>query len=532
MNLRGNILGIALVPLTATIHAGTASSAHVTTTVYVSPHFEVRNHDQPVKYVFNGEARVARITGSLSTNLRLQRLRLRTGWNLISLAVTAPDLSGQLQQFTIGDGVDPLLRAVYRWRPSTGDYTPVEGSETVAGGTVLWIHARTNFVIAVRGDYAQPAAPTIPAGGAYVPSPGLEVWPLQLPPGVTVWKYDAAARCWQAGFAGDLAPLSDIPSELGPGEMIYVHTSDSIELSIPEPDLRIAYYHQDHLGSSSVTTDGAGRLAEETAYYPFGAARHQYRPREAHAHYGFTQKERDRESGLNYFEARYLVSPLARFLSFDPMVQRLETLDADQLKNVLAQPAKLNPFVYALNNPMRYIDPDGRDVRPRPSEPRPRPTELRPGTAETKPKKSEPEYTIRIGPPSKQPGELAALSFSMRTEDDAHGASGGGAGRGKATFSEFHITRESDKESTELFKKSQGGQHIKSVLLIVQGKEGAEFRIHLKDVLIGSMSTSSSLGGPIETFTLNAGAVQFGDPDPPAPARERNEWDLDLRRGQ
>ena len=38
------------------------------TTIYVNKHFEVRDHDQPTKYVFHGNTRVAHITGSLSTN--------------------------------------------------------------------------------------------------------------------------------------------------------------------------------------------------------------------------------------------------------------------------------------------------------------------------------------------------------------------------------------------------------------------------------------------------------------------------------
>jgi RHS repeat-associated protein len=538
MNLRSTLLSATVVPLLTTGYAVAASNERVTTTVYVGRHFEARDHDQPVKYVFNSDTRVARITGSLSTNLRLQRLRLRTGWNLISLAVSAPDLLGQFQQYTAGSGMDPLLNTVYRWRPITGDYTTVGGGETVAGGTVLWLQASTNFVVAVRGDYTEPTAPMVPAGGGFVQGPGLEAWPLQLPPNVTVWKFDAGRRAWQAGLAGDLAPLSDIPSALAPGEAIYVHPSETIELSIPEPDLRIAYYHQDHLGSSSVVTDSAGRLAEETAHYPFGAARHQHRPGEAHTHYGFTQKETDRESGLNYFEARYHSGPLARFLSFDPMIQRLDALKADELRNVLTQPAKFNPFVYALNNPLRYTDPDGRDARSRPTEGRPRPTENRPRPesrlrpAEARPEKPQAEYTFRVGPASKVPGEFAALSLSIDSEDGPQSA-GSGHGRGKATFSDFHVTRESDKESPEFFRKSADGRHIKSVLLIIPGKE-QDYHVLLKDVLIGSVRYSDdSIGGkPVETLTLNAGSVQFGDPEAPAPPRERNGYDLRLGRGQ
>jgi hypothetical protein len=59
----------------------------------------------------------------------------------------------------------------------------------------------------------------------------------------------------------------------------------------------------------------------------------------------------------------------------------------------------------------------------------------------------------------------------------------------------------------------------------------------MKDVIIQSMSMS--LNGieetPVETLTLNAGSVQFGDPDPPAPNRDRESlrsWTLDPRTNQ
>ena len=56
-----------------------ATEARAETTIYVGKHIEVRDHDAPVKYVFNGNTRVARATGSLSANERIQRLRLRAG---------------------------------------------------------------------------------------------------------------------------------------------------------------------------------------------------------------------------------------------------------------------------------------------------------------------------------------------------------------------------------------------------------------------------------------------------------------------
>jgi RHS repeat-associated protein len=504
------ILAIAVAALGANGRAA-AAGAEVSATVYVGRHFEVRDHEQPVKYAFNGETRVARLTGSLSSRQRLQRIRLHTGWNLIALAVTAPDLLAQCQPFPLGDGTTPLLLEIYRWQPSTAEYRAVTGGETVAAGTVLWWHARTNGVVAVLGDYLPPNAPNVPAGGGYVAGPGLEAWPMQLPPGVTVWKFDAAERRWQASFADGLAPFSAWPAQLAPGDAIYVHTADSVELTIPDPQLRILYYHPDHVGSTSVTTDGAGQLVEETAYYPFGVPRHQHRPREAQAHYGFTQKERDGESGLNYFEARHLSGKLARFLTFDPMVKRLEALDADELQAVLTQPAKLNPFAYALNNPTRYIDPDGRDVRPRP--------------AELTPKPPAPELTLRIGPPSKLPGERPALSVSI--ERKGHTLSSGSASAPRLRHEPFdlQISRYTDKTSTELYKKSQRGEVIKTLTVILAGKDGKEFRIHLTDVYINSISVSRDghHGKDVETLTVTPRSVKFEHPDQPPPEREPTE---------
>src|SRR5262245_66243260 len=84
----------------------------VETTLYVAKHFEVRDHDQPTKYVFNGDSRVARITGSLSSNTRVQRLRLGSGWNLRALALTAPNA---LHQFTNSQPAILDSQSIFQW---------------------------------------------------------------------------------------------------------------------------------------------------------------------------------------------------------------------------------------------------------------------------------------------------------------------------------------------------------------------------------------------------------------------------------
>lgn len=63
-----------------------------------------------------------------------------------------------------------------------------------------------------------------------------------------------------------------------------------------------------------------------------------------------TGKERDQESGLDYFGARYYGSALGRFTSPDPA-----KIDLRHLTN----PQKWNKYAYTINNPLRYFDPDG-----------------------------------------------------------------------------------------------------------------------------------------------------------------------------
>jgi RHS repeat-associated protein len=81
------------------------------------------------------------------------------------------------------------------------------------------------------------------------------------------------------------------------------------------------YYHGDHLGSSRLMTAYEGFPIWEATYLPFGqehAAGGAPPLAPSSNHYKFTGKERDTESGLDYFGARYYSSAHGRFLSMDP----------------------------------------------------------------------------------------------------------------------------------------------------------------------------------------------------------------------
>jgi RHS repeat-associated protein len=70
----------------------------------------------------------------------------------------------------------------------------------------------------------------------------------------------------------------------------------------------------------------------------------------------FAGKEKDTETGLSYFGARYFGSSLGRFSTVD----RILNVEAS-----LAEPQRWNRYSYALNNPFRYVDTDGNDPKSR-----------------------------------------------------------------------------------------------------------------------------------------------------------------------
>jgi RHS repeat-associated protein len=117
-----------------------------------------------------------------------------------------------------------------------------------------------------------------------------------------------------------------------------------------DADNSVKYYFADNLGSASVITNATGAMPPlaESDYYPFGGEIPITRGDPNH--YKFTGKERDTESGLDNFGARYNASSLGRFMSPDPV---------GIMKQKLIDPQQWNMYAYVRNNPLRFIDPFG-----------------------------------------------------------------------------------------------------------------------------------------------------------------------------
>ncbi|MFO1499831.1 MAG: RHS repeat-associated core domain-containing protein [Verrucomicrobiota bacterium] len=344
-----------------TTGASAALSPEPTSVVYVNPTFELRDYDAPTKYVFNAAVRVARVTGSLSTNPRIQRFRVYAGWNLCSLAVTARQA---LAQWSAGNR--ELIRAAYYWSPAASSWLQLGFDETVPQGTVLWIDSGSDAVLTAIGSYAEPIHRPVPTGGTFLPSAGLQAWNITngLPVNLTVWLRPSPPGDdpWRIRFPLGLAAFSPPPACLAPGQALFVQSDTEALVQPPPPGASILYYHQDHLGSSSVITDADGALVEETAFYPSGLPRHQYLAGSLSDPYQFAQKERDSETGLWHFQARYLASQLSRFISVDPKYVDPESLSGQAGRDFLAQPQLHNLYAFAACNPLKYMDADGLEV--------------------------------------------------------------------------------------------------------------------------------------------------------------------------
>ena len=117
----------------------------------------------------------------------------------------------------------------------------------------------------------------------------------------------------------------------------------------------VHYYFSDHLGSHSVVENATGSACEQdTDYYPYGGQEHDFCTTPVPQNYKFNGKERDTESGLDNFGARYDASNLGRFMTPDWAAKPIAVPYAN-----FGNPQSLNLYSYVENNPTTFGDPDG-----------------------------------------------------------------------------------------------------------------------------------------------------------------------------
>jgi RHS repeat-associated protein len=138
----------------------------------------------------------------------------------------------------------------------------------------------------------------------------------------------------------------------------------TIDTSIPafSATSRQRYQLENHLGSSGMELDAGANVISYEEYLPFGGTA--FRAADANVdvsakRYRYTGKERDEETGLYYVGARYYATWLARWISVDPIHQQ-----QTQALSTSGQGPVGSPYEGLSNNPLRFIDPDGRQPIP------------------------------------------------------------------------------------------------------------------------------------------------------------------------
>lgn len=130
----------------------------------------------------------------------------------------------------------------------------------------------------------------------------------------------------------------------------YVYRGSQILASDVDTPDQVLHFFPDHLGSTRLITGNGGMKVSQHTYFPFGAEATAAGP--ADEKVKFAGHERDAAT-LDYMHARYYATTWGRFLSTDPVMN---------IRRASKSPQQWNRYSYAANNPLKYIDPDGREI--------------------------------------------------------------------------------------------------------------------------------------------------------------------------
>ena len=128
--------------------------------------------------------------------------------------------------------------------------------------------------------------------------------------------------------------------------------STDIENNLSNPQYGYVYNYTDHLGNVRLSyyknpSTGSVDVLEENNYYPFGLKHEGYNSSSAgnqSYQYKYNGKELQ-ETGMYDYGARFYMPDIGRWGVPDPLAEEFPSW---------------TPYNYAMNNPMRFIDPDGR----------------------------------------------------------------------------------------------------------------------------------------------------------------------------
>ena len=190
------------------------------------------------------------------------------------------------------------------------------------------------------------------------------------------------------------------------------------------------YYLTDHLGSSSYIANDAGQVTQTLAYLPFDedwvnltSNQPQYE-----TPYKFSGKEKDEETGFNYYGARYYYGELSIWLSVDPMAHKYP---------------HLSPYNYCANNPIMLIDPNGKEIWIAGED------------------GSKTQYTTKNMPEYKGEDKFTKQTIATLNQMKSTAAGGQVLSELDASSNVYNITNGKSEVGTAIFKEEKNGGTIK-----------------------------------------------------------------------
>lgn len=188
---------------------------------------------------------------------------------------------------------------------------------------------------------------------------------------ITAWTCDITTNGFQQTEGYVVGPSGEQLTEMGANNTVWNHTNVYAggKLIGTYDNAGLHFYVDDPLGSRRAQVSASGTLEATYQSLPFGDGLNSIPyatgvtdPTENQ----FTGKERDSESGNDFFNARYYNSSTGRFLSPDPLPwigwQGGSEANQNRFDAWIANPQNLNEYGYVNNNPMNHTDPTGMNA--------------------------------------------------------------------------------------------------------------------------------------------------------------------------
>jgi RHS repeat-associated protein len=160
-----------------------------------------------------------------------------------------------------------------------------------------------------------------------------------------------------------------LPAQAGGSDRLLATVDQPLVNGAPSGTSTVRYIHTDNLGSTAITSDVNGNLAQSFDYAPYGSVLASTNTGTTTATRQYIGQYSD-ASGLSYFQNRYYQPAQGQFLTEDPAflelgnAGQLQQITAQDQQSYLADPQQLNAYSYSQDNPITKSDPSGKQVAP------------------------------------------------------------------------------------------------------------------------------------------------------------------------